>query len=194
MTGKLTLRIEIDPRAEVPSGAVVSLQRIPTDDSARDDTTTPRVDVSLTPEQGRSGREIEIPPGRWYIEATLGSGDVVGEMVDLSEGASAVVILPLPDASPHEWLGWQFNNGNVEGNAALGRLTAQAHEMRRRAEEQDRGRARSRLLRQRLKDFARSGAAPTRAWAVQPTRPVRPERRHFARHRGGAKRTQARGF
>ena len=159
MTGKLTLRIGAGPRTEVFFGAVVSLRRVPTGDAARNEAVTSRVDVSLTPEQARNGREIEIPSGRWYVEATFGSGDVVGEMVDLREEASEVVVLPLSDVSPHGWLDWQFNNGNIEGKASLDRLTAQAREMTRRAEEQERGRARSRLLRQRLKESAKSGAA-----------------------------------
>jgi hypothetical protein len=158
MTGRLILRVETDPHVKVSSGAVVSLQRVPSGTSNGAGAAIPRVNVSLTPEQGRNGREIDIPPGRWFVEATLGSGDVVSEMVDLGEGASAVVVLPLPDTSPHEWLGWQFNSGNVEGSAALDRLIAQAREMTRQADETYRVRARARLLQRRLKESAKSGA------------------------------------
>jgi hypothetical protein len=158
MTARLILRIEDDPYAEVSSGAIVSLQRVPPGDSTLADAAIPRVDLSLTPEQGRNGRDIDIPPGYWLIEATLGSGDVVSEMVSLAEGASAVVVLPLSDTSPHEWLGWQFTNGNVEGRAALGRLIAQARETRQQADEKYRVRARAQLFQRRLKVSAKSGA------------------------------------
>jgi hypothetical protein len=157
MTGRLTLRVEADPRTEVSSGAVVNLQRVPigTDDAGA---ALPRVEVSLTPEQGRNGREIDIPSGRWFIEATLGAGDVISDMVDLGEGASVVVLLPLPDTSPHEWLSWQFNNGNVEGSAALDRLLEQARQITRQTDETYRIQARARLLQRRLKESAKSGA------------------------------------
>jgi hypothetical protein len=159
VTGTITLRMDSDPAAEVPSGAVVNLLRVSSATGPDAPSEALRIDFSLTPEQGLHGREIRLMPGRWLIEATLGSGDVVSELVEIGEGDSVSVVLPLPDKSPHEWLGWQYSNGNVEGQAALDQLLGQAKDIALKADEKYRIVVRARLLSRRLTASAKSGAA-----------------------------------
>jgi hypothetical protein len=73
----------------------------------------------------RSQREVVIPSGsspptsvdldsgRYLVEATLPSGDLVSDEVEVFDGQDSTLELR-PDQSPHEWLSWQQFVGKVE--------------------------------------------------------------------------------
>ena len=157
MTGILTLKMERDHNAELAAGAVVTLQRVWMSEAVKID--SQRINLSITPEQGISGRDIDVEPGRWLIEATLGAGDLVSEIADISDGESVTVVIPLADKSPHEWLGWQFNNGNVEGREAFQAVVEQAKILARQADEKYRIVVRARMLSRSMQSKAKKGAA-----------------------------------
>ncbi|MGY2932030.1 hypothetical protein ACVWZ6_001632 [Bradyrhizobium sp. GM6.1] len=159
MTGTVTLKLETDPAATVTTGAVVHMQRV--SERERAEGTPPasgRIDLSLTPDQAVHGREVELEPGRWLLEATLGSGDVVSELIEVEDGAVSELLIPLPDGSPNDRLNWQFGAGNIEGRVALGQLVEQATKIAADADEKYRIRARAMLMARSVKDAARTGA------------------------------------
>lgn len=59
---------------------------------------------------------IDLDPGRYYVEATLPSGEVLADDVELSGPGQELVLQT--DDSPHEWLSWQHLVGNVQSKAA----------------------------------------------------------------------------
>lgn len=76
--------------------------------------------------RGKALREVLLPvgagvapavfavtPGRWLVEASLPSGDLLCEEVDVTEGSRVLVDLDAMD-SPHETHSWQYIVGNVE--------------------------------------------------------------------------------
>ena len=158
MTGSLIIRMKNAESAEVALGAVVTLQLVSAP-GKKFHAESERHSFSLTPEQGIAGRSIDLTPGRWHIEATLGSGDIISEIAEVADGEQAEVMLPPADTSPHEWLGWQFNNGNVEGRAALIELVSQAKELAVKADEKYRILVRARMLSSKLKISAKNKAA-----------------------------------
>ena len=54
-----------------------------------------------------------VAPGRWLVEASLPSGDLLCEEVQVTEGSRVPVDLDATD-SPHETHSWQYVVGNVE--------------------------------------------------------------------------------
>ncbi|HEU4514130.1 MAG TPA: hypothetical protein VFR87_13575 [Nocardioidaceae bacterium] len=56
---------------------------------------------------------LDLPPGRYFVEATLPSGDVLSEDVTVNDGASTDVQLRA-DESPQETHSLQYVLGNVE--------------------------------------------------------------------------------
>ena len=54
-----------------------------------------------------------VQPGRYLVEATLPSGVVLSDEVDVGEGPPTTVDLRALD-SPHETYSWQYVVGNVE--------------------------------------------------------------------------------
>lgn len=158
MTGTVTLKLQADPAATATTGAVVHMQRVSNKAADGSKSDGGRFDLSLTPDQAEQGREVDLEPGRWLVEATLGSGDVVSELVEVEDGAVTQLLIPLPDRSPNDWLNWQFNAGNIEGQAALGQLVEQAAGIAAAADEKYRIRARARLMARSVKEAARTGA------------------------------------
>lgn len=60
----------------------------------------------------RGYSELDVPVGRYLVEAPLPNGDVVTQEVQV-DGPTNVDIET--EDSPHEWLGWQHLVGNVTG-------------------------------------------------------------------------------
>jgi hypothetical protein len=57
-------------------------------------------------------RPVEVPAGRYLVEALLPSGETVAEQVSVAEGGEEAVDLQ-GTAADHEWLSWQRLIGNV---------------------------------------------------------------------------------
>jgi hypothetical protein len=58
-------------------------------------------------------RGLDLEPGRYEFSATLPSGSVVSQTVDVGATQGPVYVALDAGASPHEWLAWQQWSGNV---------------------------------------------------------------------------------
>lgn len=63
-------------------------------------------------DQSTAGRLIDLPPGRYFVEVTLPSGEILGDDVRVPATGDAELVLQAEE-SPHEWLSWQHLMGNV---------------------------------------------------------------------------------
>jgi hypothetical protein len=95
-------------------GAVATLQHV-ADASGAAVQGGQRLDVTIPANSGGSARHVTVDPGRWLVEATLPSGEVISEEVAVAAGQDVPVTFHAAEHSPHEWLGWQYLLGNVEG-------------------------------------------------------------------------------
>lgn len=111
----LSLRIEKDLAVATEAGAVATLHRVADEAGAairggkRVEATIP---ASLDPTKVK---RLTIDPGRWWVEATLPSGEVISDEVNVRKDEDAAVTLYPAQRSPHKWLGWQHLVGNIEG-------------------------------------------------------------------------------
>lgn len=103
-------------------GAVATLCRL-TDETGAPPEPEPSIDVVVPANDRGPARNVTVPLGRWLIEATLPSGEIIAEQVDVtSPSFPAPVVLVMAEHSPQERLGWQHLLGNVEGAAAPGAI------------------------------------------------------------------------
>lgn len=77
--------------------------------------TKPVVRQELVPisNQKETFKTVEVPPGHYYVETTLPSGEALSEDVEVESGQTVDVVLKPDEESPHEWLSWQQIAGNV---------------------------------------------------------------------------------
>jgi hypothetical protein len=103
-------------------GAVATLQQV------ADDTGNPmrgvRRDVTIPANSYGNANPIDVSPGRWLVEATLPSGEIIATEVAVESGQNLTVPLESLEHSPHEWLGMQYLVGNIEGDRTLQRLNS----------------------------------------------------------------------
>jgi hypothetical protein len=111
----LSLRIDKELDVATDAGAVAVLHRIADEanvvvrGSKRLETMIP---ASLDP---ADVKRINVDPGRWWVEATLPSGEIIADEVTVRRDEDARLTLRPSESSPHEWLGWQHLVGNIEG-------------------------------------------------------------------------------
>jgi hypothetical protein len=108
-------------------GAVAMLQRV-ADENGAAVRQGQRLDVIIPANSGGSTHHVAVEPGRWLVEATLPSGEVISEEVAVASGQDVPVTLHAAEHSPHEWLGWQHLVGNIEGAKTLTLLRDRAEE------------------------------------------------------------------
>jgi hypothetical protein len=112
----LSLRIDKELDVATDAGAVALLHRVADEanvavqGSERLETTIP-----ASPDPANVKR-INVDPGRWWVEATLPSGEVITDEVTVRRDEDAKLTLRPSEGSPHEWLGWQHLVGNIEGH------------------------------------------------------------------------------
>ncbi|BCH34821.1 hypothetical protein MesoLjLc_67510 [Mesorhizobium sp. L-8-10] len=104
-------------------GAVATLQQV-ANESGDAVTRGRRIDVTIPANAGSRAYSVGVEPGRWLVEATLPSGEVISKEVAVASGEHLPVTLQSVEHSPHEWLGLQYLVGNVEGAETLRRLSA----------------------------------------------------------------------
>src|SRR5712692_2393674 len=56
---------------------------------------------------------LDLDPGRYLVDATLPSGDLLSDEVEVFDDQDSTLELR-PDESPHEWLSWQQFMGNIQ--------------------------------------------------------------------------------
>jgi hypothetical protein len=124
----LTLRLQTDLDQDIATsaGAVATLRRV-ADEGGEAVRGGPRLDVTIPASFDGHGRRFDVEPGRWLVEATLPSGEILTEEVAVPSGEDVQVTLHAAENSPHEWLGWQHLIGNIEGKETLEQLQKRAH-------------------------------------------------------------------
>jgi hypothetical protein len=133
VTSALTLRVqkhlEIAGR-EIATGmgAVATLRQI-TDGSGKLIDASVPVDVVIPANNAGDGRRVPVAPGLWIVEATLPSGELIAEQVNVEDGKEVPLVLRAAERSPNEWLGWQHLLGNIEGQATLEMLQERARKI-----------------------------------------------------------------
>jgi hypothetical protein len=106
-----------DRPIETDMGAVATLRRL-TDETGARAGAAESINVVVPANDRGPARNVTVSPGRWLIEATLPSGEIIAEQVDVESGSDRVAVtLHGGDRSPQEWLGWQHLLGNVESVA-----------------------------------------------------------------------------
>ena len=106
-------------------GAVATLRQV-ADEKNNSITHGKRMAITIPANNGTDAREVAVDPGRWFVEATLPSGEVISEEVFVAKDSTVPLTLQSADNSPREWLGWQHLVGNIEGEAGLRKLRTRA--------------------------------------------------------------------
>jgi len=103
-------------------GAVVEIRALGRDRPQR---SLDRVTVPVGEDPSRT-RHLDLAPGLYEFSATLPSGSVVSEVVDVRGETAAQPLRVTLDAggSPHEWLAWQQWSGNVSERRSIDPLRA----------------------------------------------------------------------
>lgn len=70
-------------------------------------------------------RNVDVPPGRYLLQATLPSGELLRHYVDATAGLSSLDVVLESEDSPHEWLGLQHLLGSVPSRAHVERQVRQ---------------------------------------------------------------------
>lgn len=73
-------------------------------------------------------RDVEVAPGRYLLQATLPSGELLKRYVDVTAGTPSIDVVLESEDSPHEWLGVQHLLGSVPSRARVERQTRQEAE------------------------------------------------------------------
>jgi hypothetical protein len=112
MTGRLHLHLVKDLMGDpVDRAAVASIRALPATGAGQPDI---KIQQEVVIPSGSSPPiGVELDPGRYLVEATLPSGDLVSDEVEVVNNQDATLELR-PDESPHEWLSWQQLMGNIE--------------------------------------------------------------------------------
>jgi hypothetical protein len=100
------------------AGAIATMRRMTTETGDPAPRKPPK-ELAIPAGGPGTEREIEVEPGYWLIEATLPSGEVLTEEVEVAEGQTIQVAFSTGDRSAREWLSWQTLAGNMPGRAAL---------------------------------------------------------------------------
>lgn len=100
---------------QVDVGAIASLRSLDHASGA------PRQEVAIPANTDGESVDIPVAPGRWLVEATLPSGEVLTEEVEVPPDGTVPVVFEALEPSPHEWLSWQKLVGNVPGENAVRR-------------------------------------------------------------------------
>lgn len=108
---------------ETSMGAVATLQQV-ANENGDAVTRGRRIDVTIPANAGSLAYSVNVEPGRWLVEATLPSGEVISNEVAVASGEDLPVTLQSVEHSPHEWLGLQYLVGNIEGAETLRMLSA----------------------------------------------------------------------
>ncbi len=103
-------------------GAVATLQQV------ADDVGNPvrgtRLEITIPANNRGNANPVDVAPGRWQVEATLPSGEIITTEVAIESGKDLTVPLQSVEHSPREWLGMQYLVGNIEGGETLRRLNS----------------------------------------------------------------------
>jgi hypothetical protein len=106
---------------ETSMGAVVTLQQV-ANENGETMTRGRRIEVTIPANWGNSTHQVSVEAGRWLVEATLPSGEVITEEVAVASGEDLPVTVQSAEHSSHEWLALQYLVGNVEGAKTLTQL------------------------------------------------------------------------
>jgi hypothetical protein len=103
-------------------GAVATLQQV------ADDSGNPvrgsRIEITIPANNYGNPNPVDVAPGRWLVEATLPSGEIITTEVAVESGKNLPVPLQSVEHSPREWLSMQHLVGNIEGEETLRRLNS----------------------------------------------------------------------
>jgi hypothetical protein len=125
----LTLRLQKDLKhGTTIVGAVATLRRV-ADEMGNEVRGSVRVNVTIPANDEGDGWPVDVKPGRWLVEATLPSGEILIEEVAVPKGQKVSVTLRAAERSPHEWLGWQHLIGNIEGADTFEQIRGRARDM-----------------------------------------------------------------
>jgi hypothetical protein len=119
------LNLRLQKRLDMPvrAGAVATLRRIDYE-SGQAVSGKDRIRVTIPANNSGEGKKVTVGPGRWLVEATLPSGELLSEEVEVAEDAGEIpVTFTTSDRSPHEYLAWQHLLGNVYGTATYSQLS-----------------------------------------------------------------------
>lgn len=103
-------------------GAVATLQQIA--DAGGNPVRGSRIEITIPANSYGNVNPLDVDPGRWLVEATLPSGEIITTEVAVESGKDLSVPLQSVEHSPHEWLGMQYLVGNIEGEETLRRLNS----------------------------------------------------------------------
>ena len=95
-------------------GAVATLQHV-ANESGEAITTGRRIELTIPANRGNTFRQVNVEPGRWLVEATLPSGEVISEEVAVGSGEDLPVTVQSAEHSPHEWLWLQVLGRQYRG-------------------------------------------------------------------------------
>jgi hypothetical protein len=107
---------------ETSMGAVATLQQVA--DESGNLVRGARIELTIPANSYGNANPIDVNPGRWLVEATLPSGEIIATEVTVESGETLPVPLQSVQHSPHEWLGMQYLVGNIESEETLTRLMA----------------------------------------------------------------------
>ena len=126
----LTLRLQkyLEEESATATGAVATLRRV-TDETGKAVRGELRLEVRIPASDQGEVKRFDVKPGRWLVEATLPSGEILTEEVAVPSGEDVPVTLHASEHSPHEWLGWQHLLGNIEGEETLKDLQNRARKL-----------------------------------------------------------------
>jgi len=106
---------------EVAQGVVARVRRLAAPDGSR--VRGERPHTLVLPAGAGGARSLDVEgPGRYLVEATLPSGHVLSEEVDLTpdtpDARVELASAPVVGHSPHEWLSWQHLTGKIRPASA----------------------------------------------------------------------------
>ncbi|HTY31273.1 MAG TPA: hypothetical protein VMD50_07640 [Mycobacterium sp.] len=111
MTGRLYLRLDKYLMSDsVDHAAVATIRALTPVSSVGKSSNTREV---VIPSGASPPLAVDLDPGRYLVEASLPSGDLVSDEVEIADNKDSTLELRA-DESPHEWLSWQQFMGNVE--------------------------------------------------------------------------------
>jgi len=112
-----TLRVRIHKYLDdqkKPPQIYASIRSITKSGSSKKTKQAMREELIPVSHQPKAGKKIEVPPGHYYVETVLPSGEILSEDVVVKTGQTKDVVLKPDEESPHEWLSWQQISGNVQ--------------------------------------------------------------------------------
>src|SRR5215212_9928596 len=117
MSERVEVRIQKQLDGEsIDNGAIVEVRAVGEKGRSR---FVQRVGVPVGENPARA-RGLDLEPGRYEFSATLPSGSIVSQIVDVGATPGPVHVALDAGASPHEWLAWQQWSGNASEQAIQG--------------------------------------------------------------------------